>query len=308
MAEYKCEPISGAFELGEGPHWDEINQTLYFVDAFVGDFCKLNLSTKNLQKVHLDGTVTIIIPWSGEHDDFIVSNERNLLKLTWSTKEVKLLASVDIENPNNRCNDGKCDRKGRLWIGTMGPESVPGVVDPDLGSLFSVNGNYEVIKQADKISLSNGMLWSVDNQKMYFVDSFRRHIYLFDYDFEEGCISNKRLFFNYAKHDCEENELPDGMAVDASDKLWVACYNGGRLIRIDPETGKIMQSVRFENASKITSLCFGGPHLNQLFVTSAFKGLSEEQHKHETNAGHLFQVTFEKENIRGLIGDRFVAA
>ncbi|RWS15399.1 regucalcin-like protein [Dinothrombium tinctorium] len=292
MCEYKYKRVCGPFELGEGPHWDEFNQSLYFVDCHAGDFYKLDVETNKFEKVHLGGIVTIIIPWSGEDNNFIVSRTKDLLKLNWSTQEAKLLASVESTISNTRFNDGKCDRKGRLWVGTMCRETSSNTCALDIASLYSMDGNFKVTKHLDKISISNGML----------------KIYLFDYDIDDGIISNKQTFFDFAKQDSNENEFPDGMTVDAFDKLWVASFNGGRVLRIDPETGKILKDIRFDDVSRITSVCFDGLHLNQLFVTSPYIGLSEERKKQEANAGYLFQVTFEKENIKGLIADRFIGS
>ncbi|RWS18922.1 hypothetical protein B4U80_09181, partial [Leptotrombidium deliense] len=245
MSEYKCIPICGPFNLGEAPHWQHRNGSLYFVDAWAGDVCKFHESSKQLERKHIGGCVTIIIPREENEDKFIVSKGQELLQFEWSTGITKSITFVEQDSPTH-FNDGKCDRNGRLWIGTMGFETSPAVVTPDLGSLYCINKDYTVKRCVKNVSLSNGIAWSADNKLLYFADSAKRKVYVFDYHSSEGDVSNQRVFVDYEKQ-CKIGENPDGITVDTSGKVWVANWDGERVIRVDPETAQIISEVTIDN-------------------------------------------------------------
>ena len=115
------------------------------------------------------------------------------------------------------------------------------------------------------VSASNGMAWSPDWTKMYYIDTFVKKIYSFDYDESAGRISNQTVAVDYTQHDFFG--LPDGMTIDAEGKLWVANCPGGVVTRWDPVTGKKMAHIPMP-AQFVTSCCFGGPNYDKLFVTS----------------------------------------
>uniref|UniRef100_T1IXB8 Regucalcin n=1 Tax=Strigamia maritima TaxID=126957 RepID=T1IXB8_STRMM len=293
--------------LGEGPFWDEKRGILYYVDLFQGDLCKLNPDDKTVEKKHFgDETTTIVIPVENAEDEFIVSCTKKIVQFNWRTDKIFELVEIEAGDGKTRVNDGKCDPKGRLWMGTMGLETAPAVVEPELGSLYRVNGPNKITKHFGNVTLSNGLAWSNDSKHMYFADSVKRVIHVFDFDNQNGEISNDRILFDYkANPDVKTTELPDGMTIDLEGKLWVANYNGGRIINIDPNTAQIIDKIDLP-AAKITSLCFGGPNLNQFYITSAYKGLSDEERKQDPLAGSVFKITMDSVNIRGAINSRFV--
>ncbi|RWS20708.1 hypothetical protein B4U80_08713 [Leptotrombidium deliense] len=303
MSEYKCTPVCGPFNLAEGPHWQEKNGCVYFVDAFVGDVYKFDTNSKALERKQIGGCVTIIIPWEGTTDHFVLSEGHELFQFEWKTGKRQTLCFIE-KNEQTRFNDGKCDRRNRLWIGTMGMETKPAVVPPEMGSLYCVNKDYSVDQKVNKVSLSNGIGWSPDNYFLYFSDSAKRKVYVFDYKDDTGAVYNQRVFVDYDKIG-KPGEVPDGLTVDVTGKVWIAGWDGNRVIRVDPETGKIINEVKVENVSQVTSLCFGGPEMNKLYVTSAWKGLSDEKRKLQPSAGSIFEVIFPKENIKGFFGDCF---
>ncbi|KAI1287342.1 Regucalcin [Halotydeus destructor] len=292
------------FGLGEGPHWDALSNKLYIVDAFVGDFVSVDLnSDAKLDKVHFDDIVTFIVPYADDVDKFIVSRKQSICQLDWSTKELKELVLIE-SGQNTRFNDAKCDRRGRLWAGTMGNESQPGVVIPDQGSLYSFSGN-QLKHQVGKVSLSNGLDWSPDGHTMFFADSAKRKVYSFRVNEEDGSLSNQQVFFDFDNHAVlGKEELPDGMSIDATGSIWLASYDGGRILHIDQETGALLNHIAFP-VTKTTSLCFGGENMNTMFVTSANFGLSSAQSAKQPLAGGLFKVNIEEMNIRGSPNNKF---
>ncbi|XP_064485315.1 regucalcin-like isoform X2 [Ornithodoros turicata] len=278
--------------LGEGPHWDYTSNTLLHVDPHLWDVCRLNVLSRETDTVHLDGLVTIVIPYNSNPDLNVITVGRQIRKLDWTTKKTEVLAEVDQDRPTNHFNDGKCDVTGRLWAGTRGEERGPDDIDPEKGTLYSFDPpGMQPKGHVHKISISNGMTWSPDNKKMFYIDSFTRIIYSFDFNAATGELTNQQVFLDFNKDEAYKDKgYPDGMTHDVEGKLWVACYDASRVIRIDPETGKLLREVTFP-ATKITSCCFGGPNYDELYVTSAWRGLSDEERKAQPDAGAVFRVT-----------------
>ncbi|KAM8905182.1 LOW QUALITY PROTEIN: regucalcin [Spinachia spinachia] len=146
----------------------------------------------------------------------------------------------------------------------MGAEEQPAEAQRQQGSLFSVNFNLSVTKLLRQVDISNGMDWSLDEKTFFYID----------------------VVYRMEK----EEELPDGMTVDTNDCLWVAFYNGGRVIDIDPVTGVRLQTVSL-TVTKTTSCYFGGPDYSDLYVTSACLGLDQSGRGQQPLAGSTFRVT-----------------
>ncbi|XP_013787355.1 regucalcin-like [Limulus polyphemus] len=290
--------------LGEGPHWDEKSKVLWHVDALSGDVCRLDVETQETDVVHLNGkVVSLVIPYASDPDKLVVTVDREIRQLSWKNQSCKLLQEVDLDKPDNNFNDGKCDKIGRLWAGTKAFEKIPTVIEPEQGTLYSLDSDLLLRKHVDKISISNGMVWNLGYTIMFYIDSFLRKIYAFDFDLVHGTLSNQRTLVDFnvvpAYQECG---FPDGMTIDCEGKLWVACYDGGRIIRIDPETAQILRTVKFP-VQKITSCCFGGPNYDELFVTSAWVGLSDDMRKDQPQAGAVFRVS--ELGVTGLPHERF---
>ena len=161
--------------------------------------------------------------------------------------------------PDNRFNDGKCDPAGRLWAGTMAIDESHAA-----GTLYCLYPDLSVHRKVPGVSVSNGIDWSLDHRTMYYVDSPTRRIVAYDYDVATGEIANPRTVF-----DVPEGEgFPDGMTIDAEGHLWVALWDGGRVLRVDPTAGRAVDEIRMP-VSRPTSCAFGGRDLDELFITSA---------------------------------------
>ncbi|XP_059112416.1 regucalcin-like [Peromyscus eremicus] len=170
--------------------------------------------------------------------------------------------------------------------GTMPEPLAPGVWEPARGALYSLHGDHVVRKLADRLGISNGLDWSPDQRTFYHVDSLDYAVYAYDYDVQAGTIENRRLLLQLPRG----GAMPDGLCVDTAGSLWVACIDGGRVIRVDPHTGSRVGTLEFP-VSRVTSCCFGGADYADLFVTSAADGLSAEQLRGEPQAGHVFKVS-----------------
>ncbi|CAG2182522.1 unnamed protein product, partial [Oppiella nova] len=211
---------TGSYDLGEGPHWDYTSQTLYFVDAFAGDVYHLNPTTRQTTRYSLQDLVTIVIPYEGNGSQLLVSVRNKVVKYDTRSKSWGTVAEISPQlKGKERFNDGKTDSMGRLWIGSV-LDGESGAV-PGKGCLYKLVGN-AFVKVADGFTLSNGMAWDLNNTKLYFNDSEDRKVYAFDFDLRNGALHNKRVFIDLKGNpDFRENEVPDGMTIDKSGRLWV---------------------------------------------------------------------------------------
>ncbi|XP_056882852.1 regucalcin isoform X2 [Takifugu flavidus] len=217
---------------------------------------------------------------------YVAGIGRSIVAVDWSARTTTSMAEVDEDKGNTRLNDGKVDPYGRLFAGTMAIEERPAELERHQGSLYSVTSDLTVTKHLDKVDISNGMDWSLDHRTFFYIDSLALTIDAFDYDSDSGLIGNRRVVYRM-----EEGEgLPDGMAIDVKGHLWVACYNGGRVINIDPAVGVRLQTVSLP-VKKTTSCCFGGPDYCDLYVTSASLGLNESERRDQPLAGSIFKVS-----------------
>ncbi|XP_071085153.1 regucalcin-like isoform X1 [Haliotis cracherodii] len=283
--------VKNSTDLGEGPHWDDTIQSLYYVDMFVGDVHRYNAVTGEDSRLDLgDSVASVIIP--RQKGGFVVSQKTDLGLLdSWESGKVTSIAKVEADA--NMFNDGKVDASGRLWIGSC----VCGKGIPDSkkwpkhqGSLYSLDSDGSVKKHISNITISNGMDWTDDNSVMYYIDSIPRQVWAFDFDITAGAISNKRTVADFSSTEIPDLGYPDGMTVDTEGKLWVACFDAGKVVRLDPETGKVIRTVKFP-CEKITSCCFGGDDFTDLYVTSSKHTMTAAELEATPLAGSVFKVT-----------------
>merc|ERR550532_660465 len=134
---------------------------------------------------------------------------RRLALYEWDTGMVSTVQEVELDS-GTRFNDGKCDAKGRLWAGTMGPEVGNAKVEPEAGALYCLDVDRSIEKKVSKVHISNGMAWTEDNKTMYYIDSIPRKVYAYDFDLETGNISNRRTAVEFAPGTEAEYGVPDG--------------------------------------------------------------------------------------------------
>jgi len=191
-------------------------------------------------------------------------------------------------NGRERFNDGKPDAKGVLWLGTLLDGGTAGK-----GNLYKLDlASKTFVKQAEGFTLTNGMTWSPDNKKMYVNDSEGRKIYKFDFDLERGTLSNKQVLVDVAtSSDFKAGEYPDGLEVDSSGHLWASLYGGGRVVRVNPDSGRVEETIAVGSGPLTTSLTFGGANLNELFVTVAYGNNGPDQRQQYPNAGRVHRIS-----------------
>jgi len=255
--------------LGEGPYYVESEEAVYYVDIVRAEWIRADTRTGVVQRKTLGSAATsVIIPYQSGSNMFIASSENQLLSLNWATNEATILAASPLPDFGTvRFNDGKCDPRGRLFIGTVIENGTENFV-PDAGVLYRLQGG-TLVPVVHNLTISNGMAWSNDGgSEMYLQDSAKGLIYKFDYDIETGTPSNQRILLDTTQIP-DFTGSPDGMAIDKYGYIWSALWGGGRIIKTDPTTGEIVDVVPLPRISVPTSLAFGDyqGHFG-LFVTT----------------------------------------
>ncbi|KAM5127297.1 regucalcin-like isoform 1-T6 [Callospermophilus lateralis] len=282
--------------MGECPVWEEETGQLVYVDITARTVCRWNPLSGEVQTVGLRDPVGCVA--LRREGSYVVASGTRLGLLDWATGQVEWAAWLDRDKPHNRFNDGKVDPTGRFVAGTMPEASAPGVWEPGQGSLYTLYADRSVVRQLDQLGIPNGLDWSLDHRTLYHVDSLDYSVRAYDYDVQTGGLANPRLVCQLEP----EQGMPDGLCVDTTGTLWVACIDGGRVIRMDPETGTRLCTLKMP-VSRVTSCCFGGADYSDLYVTSAADSLSPEQLLREPQAGHIFKVT--GLGVRGLASRPF---
>ena len=258
--------------LGEGPAWDSKTQTLYWLDILEK---RIYADTRILAQ--LDDLVCCIVP--RKNGNLLLGTRLGFADLNPDTVQLTVLAALDSELPTNRLNDGKCDPAGRLLAGTMDMNEK----DPN-GALYSFDGKNST-RLLDKVTISNGLAWSVDHKTFYYIDTPTREVKAFDYDLATGQIANPRV----AIHIPESLGWPDGMTSDTDGNLWIALWGGAQVTKWNPSTGKLLEQIPVP-ALQTSSCVFGGKDMNELYITSARKSMSETDLKKYPLSGGLFKV------------------
>jgi sugar lactone lactonase YvrE len=168
---------------------------------------------------------------------------------------------------------------------------------PGYGNLFKVDNDLEVSLQIKNTSISNGMAWSPDTTKFYYIDTVVYEVWEYDFDLSDSTISNRKTLFKIP----ESYGGPDGMTIDREGMLWIAHWGGGCVRRWNPKTGKVLQKI-VVNAPHVTSCCFGGKDFKTLYITTARSGLLEEGLKLFPASGGLFSC---KTDVGGFQVNRF---
>lgn len=261
--------------LGEGPVWVARDRALYWVDIKGLKIFRLDLHGE-LTTWSTPFRICSLAPRT--RGGFIAGTEKGFAIVDLDRSGFEPFANPELHCPGNRFNDGKLDRQGRFWAGTMddGEKSASGV-------LYRLDADQTWAAIDDGYKVTNGPAFSRDGRRMYHNDSARQLTYIFDVD-DCGTASNRRLFLAYGEGD----GYPDGMTVDEEDCLWIAFWDGWCVRRYAP-SGECLKVVSLP-VQKPTSCAFGGEGLDRLYITSATIGLSEQERAQQPCAGGLFML------------------
>ena len=272
--------------LGESPVWSLDEAALYWVDI-------------------ANPTVHRLDPATGERARWFVETEIGSIGLAGAGRLVAGLRTglhfVDLETGGiekicdpegegrfneNRMNDGKVDRAGRFWVGTM---NDPG--HKPQGTLWRIDGDGEADATMGEIRIPNALCWSPDSRTMYFTDSYSHQIWAFDFDLDSGTFENRRVFAAIP----EDEGVPDGATVDEEGFVWCAHMFGGRVSRFAPD-GSVERTIALP-VPQVTSCAFGGPDLATLYITTASLRMDRAALAERPLAGALFAAD---PGVRGL--------
>lgn len=280
--------------LGEGPVWDVEHQRLYWIDSFDGRVLRCTEDGRELRAWDVGEKIgSMALRRNG--DAAIVALQSGLHTLDLATGELGLIIDPEPGLPDNRLNDGKVDRQGRFVFGSMDTREEQASaklyrLDPDL-SLHTLD---------EDIICSNGPCWSPDGETLYFADTWSGDIWAYDYDTKTGAASHRRTF---ARVDTSGGGAADGCTVDAEGCLWQALVYAGKIVRYTPD-GQVDRVIDMP-VKKVTSVAFGGPNLDTLFVSSMAKPPLPRFPSDGQQRGALFAVT--GLGVKGIAERRFAS-
>jgi len=211
--------------------------------------------------------------------------------IDFCTGEVRRFGNLDLATPAMRFNDGRCDRRGRFWAGTLHENRMPGTA-----ALYRLEATGDCAELVGGLTVSNGITWSPDDRIMYFADSWTKTIFQCDFDLDSGALRNQRIFAEVPPG----SGVPDGATVDAEGFLWSANFDGACLTRYAPD-GSVDRVIPMP-VPRPTSCAFGGENYSVLYVTSASINLTQEQRNAAPLAGAIFAIDA---GVRGLPEPRF---
>jgi len=264
--------------LGEGIVWDAANNNIYWIDILPGDIHRYNI-IMGAHTVFNTGQMigAIALRRSG---GLIGAMQHGFYFINMDRRSVEPIADPEADLSQNRFNDGKCDPSGRFWAGTM-----PLNEKEPVGNLYLLDTDLSVALKIPQVTISNGLAWSPDQTTLYYIDTPTRYVVAYDYDKATGNIKNKKIVID-VHHD---TGYPDGMTIDNEGMLWIAFYGGWRVVQYDPATGKLLREIKFPVAN-VTCCTFGGPLLQDLYVSTAKKELPADELRTQPLAGNLFVI------------------
>jgi L-arabinonolactonase len=279
MTEITC-VLDAKAELGEGTLWDPEAQVLWWIDIWgrlIHRFDPATGEDKIWEAPEYLGCIGL-----RARGGLILTMASGFFAFDPATGRFELIANPEAHLPETRFNDGKTDRQGRFWSGTM--FEAPGRKIEFIGALYRMDTDLSVHRVLEGIGCSNGLAWSPDSKVMYFSDSHTPVVRAYDFDPATGEVENERVFVEFVA----EGDIADGATVDADGCYWVTIPFKGRVDRYDPQ-GELMQSILMP--TDIPTCCeFGGKDLDILYVTTAALRRPTDQLAGQTSPGGLFAL------------------
>ena len=268
--------------LGEGTLWVPALNSIFFVDIKKKKIFILN--TKSKKRKVLKVNKEIGFASHIKRNIFVLGLKSELRIVNLISKKVFYSIKIESKEQNNRLNDGKTDPMGRLWFGTM--DNLERKINS--GSLYCLDNNLKLHKIDRKYFITNGPAF-LDKNNFYHTDSRKREIYKIKIN-NKLKILKKTVFLKFNKNEGS----PDGMTTDINNNLWVCHYHGASISVYDSSGIKIHKiSIPAKN---ITNCVFGGSNNNELFISTACKGMKAKEIKQYPLSGSLFKV---KTNLKG---------
>lgn len=266
-------------DIGESPIWSSTHQRLMWIDITGGNLYTHDPAFGQTGTLNIPNIIGLLA--KDPAGTLTLGLGSDLARLT-SDGEIRHVARAPHTKPGFRFNDGKYDLQGRLWTSLINTEGCKGSgilyrYDPD--------GTWHVFDTG--FDLPNGLEWSHDGQTFYFTDSHKGEIYAYDFDKTSGDIRNRRLFFRI---DTAIGK-PDGLTIDHEGFFLSVLFDGGAILRIDPE-GKIERKIKLP-VPRPTCCAFAGDN-RHLFVTTARIGLSDADLQIAPASGTLLRLDYQE--------------
>jgi sugar lactone lactonase YvrE len=263
--------------LAEGPLWDPERKALLWLDISRQRLHEFRSASGEMRCHRLQALPGAAVRCNDGR--LLLATHQGIGHYDPATCCFDLLPDTAPDWPRSRFNDGKCDRAGRFWTGTMRLAGEPG---REKLFRFETGSGLECVDEG--FTVCNGLGWSPDDRTFYLTDTAAGRIYAYDFDLLSGAIANRRVFAEVPA----AAGRPDGLSVDADGGVWVASSGGWRLTRYDHD-GRVERAVRLP-VPRPTSCTFGGPGLATLFVTSSRLGLSRHELAEAPLSGSLFML------------------
>lgn len=278
------EPISSKpSRLGECPLWCEITNTLWWVDVLEPTLWQYDFETglcmRHDIKAKRIGSVAL-----RQQGGLVVACEDGLYAYDPVTREKSFIVDPEPGVVGHRKNDGRADWAGNFWVSTLREDDYAPV-----GSIYKIGRKTDVTTVASDMAIPNALAFDRQRKRAYFADTRAYTIWVSDWDPDVNVIGERRVFAQTTPP-----ARPDGSCIDQDGFVWNALYSGGRLIRYTPD-GDVAQVIKLP-VSHPTCCSFGGPDLDQLYITSALEPLTDDQRRAEPLAGHTLVM---KVGMRG---------
>lgn len=266
--------------LGEAPYWSGRDHALVWVDMLGPAIHRMPLhaaakATPAIDSWPVARLTSVAVPRRA--GGYLLAQPSGLRLFDPERGIDEPFAHPEAKRAGNRYNDGKCDPRGRLWIGTMDPGGQPG-----RGSLLRIDADGAWERMDTGFTVTNGIGFSPDAGTLYFAESAGRTVFAYDFDARRGTIARRRTFATWP-----EGVKPDGLAVDEEGGVWVALWDGWRIERWSPE-GRLVRTLRLP-VPRPTSVAFGGRDLATLYITTARVRLANEVLEQAPLSGSVFE-------------------
>lgn len=264
--------------LGEVPLWEAEGARIWWIDVREPSLQAWHPGTGVHRKFALP--TRSVGSWAfRKRGGMLLSLQDGLYGFDPSNGTCTRLLPLEDDMEGHRLNDGRADNRGRFWVGTM-HDTVRGPT----GAFYRVDPDLSVHKAFDGVDIPNSTVFSADDKLMYFADTPAKKIWVFDFDVDDGRLSNRRVFV-----DCADGPgMPDGAAIDTDGCLWNAKYGGSCIVRYTPK-GVVDRIIELP-VTQPTCCTFGGPQLDTLYITTASQKLTPEQLAPQPLAGGLFAI------------------
>ncbi len=261
--------------LAESPLWHKERNSCFWVDIEGCRIYEYDWLTKDVKQYELAQRVSLIVQGNG--DELILGLQGGVGRYNLATQQLEWIRGMEVNWKTHRCNDGGCDSKGRLWVGTMELTHKTGA-----GALYCIDVDGRVERKIEHVSISNGMAWANDNKRLYYIDSPTRRVDSYLYDEGPGDIKFERTVIHLDK-----NVMPDGMTIDEEGMLWVALWGGFGVGRFDVNSGEMLSFIELP-VPQVTSCAFVGEKLDQLLITTARENMTAADISKYPQSGNIF--------------------